>query len=113
MVEQDVLLAIVVYIDGIDDASLHIVGNNIVGHVKLELALIGIEVAGPSIIVALAGDEDIEPTVVVEIGHSHTAGADITLGFGIEMFNRQFGVTPKEFEQQMTKLRRTTNSQEA
>ena len=37
----------------------------------------------------------------------------ITLGFGIEMFNRQFGVTPKEFEQQMTKLRRTANSQEA
>ena len=36
----------------------------------------------------------------------------ITLGFGIEMFNRQFGVTPKEFEQQMTKLRRTANSQE-
>ena len=39
------------------------------------------------------------------------------VGFGnpsyfAKMFNRQFGVTPKEFEQQMTKLRRKANSQE-
>lgn len=54
---------------------------------------------------------------LIQEGNHRVGEICYMVGFGnpsyfAKMFNRQFGVTPKEFEQQMTKLRRKANSQE-